>query len=83
VSDKLRQLEDYIAERCEEAGCKPKVAALHRDQYVNRRWDPHPPQDFVRWWHSQPESRLKAVIAYNCAEVRKRWEESKASYGLR
>jgi len=40
---------------CEEAKCNEKLQRVHREQYILRRWNPHPPQSFVDWWHKHPD----------------------------
>lgn len=83
-----RELEDQISDLCEQAGCSEKIQKIHKAQYVDRRWNPHPPQTFCDWWFSvggkQTEKRtgrawvgIDAIRAFNCEAVRETYRESK------
>jgi hypothetical protein len=80
--------DEQIAALCAFHECKPKVAKIHRDQYVFRKWNPHPPQRFVDWWGTdgvaQTEKRtdrawsaIDAERAFNCEAVREVYREAK------
>jgi hypothetical protein len=72
--------------------CNEKQRKIHYAQYVNRRWNPHPPQRFVRWWNGDgplyTEKKtgrawlgVEPRIAFNCEAVREAYHEVK-SLGL-
>lgn len=64
---------------CERAGCSEKLAKLHFDQIVHRAWNPHPSQEFIDWWQTQPEFRVDgvdAVRARNCKTFTDRFKEA-------
>ena len=83
---------EQIATLCAVHECSEKIRKIHREQYVNRRWNPHPPQRFIAWWAGDgPEHSYRntgrawdgvsAVVAFNCEAVREVYREAK-SYGL-
>jgi hypothetical protein len=43
-------LSDQIARLCKEAGCSDSIATLHRNQFIKKKWHPHPQKSFVQWW---------------------------------
>jgi hypothetical protein len=43
---------DQIAALCGYHECSEKKRKVHFDDYVRRRWNPHPPQRFVTWWYA-------------------------------
>lgn len=85
-----KKRERWIMDRCEQAGCSKKIAAIHFDQYVDRHWNPHPPQQFMAWWDSPNTANhmaketgrawdgVKPVVAYNCQAVRDVYLKDKA-----
>jgi hypothetical protein len=42
--------EQTIAIACRKAGCEEKKAEIHFYLYTKKGWDPHPPEDFMKWW---------------------------------
>ena len=84
-----RKREDVISDLCDQAGCNEKVRAIHRDQYVKRRYQPHPPSDFTDWWYQgggwqfleKVSGRgwcgVDAARAWNCDVVRQGYLEAK------
>lgn len=77
-----------IDELCERAGCSEKIRKVHFQQYVHRRWNPHPPQKFLDWWNrdgavfTENKSHrawygVKPVVAYNCEAVREAYREAR------
>ena len=82
------KLADEISDLCEQAGCNPKIRKVHREQYVHKRWNPHPPNRFVDWWNSggwrateEKTNRswvgVEARIAFNCEAAREVYRELK------
>lgn len=52
---------------CTKHHCNEQIRQIHFDQIVNRGWHPHPPQQFITWWKSHPESKFTtATKAFNC-----------------
>lgn len=74
-----QQLLDRIMALCEEHGCSDKIKKLHSAQYVDQRWNPHPPIEFRKWWKTQPDyaQGIDAVRAFNCQCYRDAWSEAK------
>ena len=69
---------------CQKHGCSQELTKLHFDQLVNRAWNPHPSQEFVAWWHTQPEFRehgINAVHARNTTFFAQRFKEA-VQFGL-
>ena len=86
------QLANEISDLCDQHGCKEKAQKIHQAQYVDRRWNPHPPQSFVNWWGlsgkemtekktDQSYQDIDAIRAFNCESVREVYREVK-QYGL-
>ncbi len=76
-----KQLADEIEDLCHEAGCKDKIRQVHSKQYVDKRWNPHPPRAFLSWWNQDGPKLTKdatwrdwvlidAVRAFNCEAAR-------------
>ncbi len=83
-----KQLSSEIEELCEQAGCKEKIRQVHSKQYVDKRWNPHPPRAFLSWWNQDGplltwkatglDWRLvDAVRAYNCESPREQFSKMK------
>lgn len=83
-----QQLNDEISDLCDQKGCNDKIRRIHTVQYVDRRWNPHPPQRFVNWWGSgglkETEKQtnrswgdIDAVRAFNTEAVRQIYQEAK------
>lgn len=83
---------EQIETLCAVHECSEKIRKIHRDQYVNRRWNPHPPERFVNWWKElgwlQTEKKsergwsisdepIDAARAFNCEAVREVYKEAK------
>lgn len=69
---------------CKKHGCSEKIQKLHFDQMVNHAWNPHPSQEFVNWWQTQPEflrDKVDAVRARNCKIFTERFKEA-VEFGL-
>jgi hypothetical protein len=65
---------------CAEHGCSDKLRKIHYDQMVHRAWNPHPSQEFVEWWKTQPEygDGVGAVKARNCRVFCDRYKQAVA-----
>ncbi len=69
--------------------CKEKKKKIHHKQYVFEKWNPHPPQRFLRWWNkdgiAQTENatgrewKIDAIRAFNCEAVREVYTQAKES----
>ncbi len=81
-----KQLGDEIESLCEQAGCNEKIQKIHHAQYVDRRWNPHPPRAFLSWWNkdgpditekatSRAWGDIDAVRAYNCEPAREQFRK--------
>ena len=81
--------EDQITALCDYHECNKKKRVLHREQYVIKRWNPHPPTRFVDWWRGagvkQTEGEtdrawlgVKPVVAFNCEAVREVYSQAKS-----
>ena len=70
---------DQIGALCNYHECKPKIRKIHFDQYVYRRWNPHPPTRFVAWWKLHPDvsEKTTALLAFNCENYRQQYLEAK------
>jgi hypothetical protein len=67
---------DEITDLCEQAGCNDKRQKIHAHQYVDKRWNPHPPQDFVLWFTHHPDQRRQGIDmarAFNTDRYRIQW----------
>jgi hypothetical protein len=56
---KRPKAEQLIADLCRAAGCNEEQRLLHNEQFLKRRWHPHPPSLFRTWWqptHIDPTS---------------------------
>ena len=76
---------DIVTELCKEHGCKDKVRKIHYEQFVERDWHPHPPEDFIDWWAKHPDSTEHAVkpkIAWNCQCYRDQFKSELMQYGI-
>ena len=71
-----KKLAEKMADLCEQAGCKDKIAKIHFEQAL-RDWHSHPPKDFENWWASQPRQEIDAKVGYNCQIYRDEYLESK------
>ncbi len=87
-----KQLGEEIEDLCEQSGCKEKVKQVHSKQYVDKRWNPHPPRAFLSWWNQDGPKLtvaatglayedIDAVRAYNCESVRQVYRPSPVSVG--
>ena len=87
-----QQLSAEIIDLCEQAGCSDKIQKIHHAQYVDRKWNPHPPQRFVNWWGAEGWKRtekktdrawsvndmpIDCVRAFNSEAVREVYQEAK------
>lgn len=72
---------DQITALCDYHECSDKKRKLHRDQYVKRGWNPHPPRRFLSWWNKDGPKLTEAATgrgwalitatrAFNCEAVR-------------
>jgi hypothetical protein len=76
-----KALSDQISDLCDQAGCSEKIRKIHAAQFVDRRWNPHPPQSFVAWWANRPEhadSGVDASRAFNSQNFRDQFMEAKS-----
>jgi hypothetical protein len=73
---------------CDYHECSSSQRKLHYRQYVQRRWNPHPPEQFAQWWpavgwqqtEAATERAWKGVSiedAFNCEAVRVVYREGK------
>jgi hypothetical protein len=80
--------DEQIAALCNYHECSKKIRAVHRDQFVLRQWNPHPPQRFVAWWSKtgaldteKATDRswlgIDAERAFNCEAVRQVYRQMK------
>lgn len=48
----LNSLDDdeHIEELCSMHKCNEKIRKIHKDEFLHKRWNPHPSERFVRWW---------------------------------
>ncbi len=85
-----KQLGDEINDLCDQAGCNEKIRKIHSAQYVDRRWNPHPPRAFLSWWNQDGPKLtvaatgtawedIDAVRAFNCEAVRQVYQPSPVS----
>lgn len=68
-----------ISDLCDEHDCSDKIRKIHHDQYVNKRWLPHPPAAFVEWWKQRLEykvSEVQPTPAWNCQWVQDEYMEA-------
>lgn len=79
---------EQIESLCDYHECNPKQRKIHREQYVDRKWNPHPPHRFETWWSTtgalETEKKtertwlgIDAVRAFNCEAVREVYREAK------
>ncbi len=64
---------------CDRHGCDEKKRKIHFEQIVRKAWNPHPSQEFIQWWQTQPESRIdgvQATPARNCKVFVNRYKEA-------
>jgi hypothetical protein len=47
----MRSRAQQIAIKCSKAGCDEDKARIHTELFVKKGWDPHPPEDFEKWWN--------------------------------
>lgn len=69
---------EEIAELCAQHNCNERIRKIHAAQYVDRRWHPHPPAEFVRWWSQHDDHKLagvRTVTAWNCQRYRDQYLE--------
>lgn len=72
---------EHIAELCSIAGCSEKKQKIHAQQFLHRRWNPHPSERFVRWWMNR--GVLSTEEATDCAWAAPRANsESKRLYPI-
>jgi hypothetical protein len=82
------ELADKISDLCDQAGCGDSIRKLHKSQFVDKRWNPHPSPTFVNWWNSMgakaTENRsgrtwigIDATRAFNCEAARETYSEAK------
>lgn len=65
---------------CTTAGCNEKVRKIHFHQIVDHSWHPHPPQAFITWWKTHPESHwTEATKAFNCSLYQEQFKITKAA----
>jgi hypothetical protein len=87
-----KQLVDEISDLCDQHGCNDKIHKVHTAQYVDRGWNPHPPQHFANWWGSVGKEMtekksenswqdIDSIRAFNCETVREVYREAK-QFGL-
>lgn len=51
---RIRLRNDYMEAKCREAGCNEEKMTRHVWDYVIKKWDWHPPAEFLAWF--QPHS---------------------------
>jgi hypothetical protein len=81
--------EGQIKALCDYHECPPKQRAVHHTQYCLKQWNPHPPEQFEKWWPHfgvlQTEwaterkwAGVPTETAFNCEAVRIVYREGKA-----
>lgn len=75
-----QQLIQHISDLCEKHGCTEKISGLHRAQYVDRHWNPHPSDSFEAWWKTHPDytQGIDVERAYNCQRYHGDWREARS-----
>ena len=93
MANKTRlSLANEISDLCDQHGCNDKIQKLHHAQFVDKGWNPHPPQAFINWWGSigikatekatgRGWGEIDAIRAFNCEAVREVYREAK-NFGL-
>jgi hypothetical protein len=75
-----------ITKLCDKSGCAESKRKLHFEQFVDRSFNPHPPNAFIQWWYRHPDARSEgpedmrgpdAVRAYNCVRYRNEYLDAK------
>ena len=82
--DERQKRKEAIDKLCTDHECSEKIRKIHFDQFVNRKWHPHPSTKFEAWWKSHPDCELMGVDAkraYNCVNYRREFLEAK-QYGV-
>jgi len=83
-----QQLSNEISDLCDQAGCNDKIRKVHSSQYVDRGWNPHPPQRFINWWGMKGKAitekqtdkawqDVDAIRAFNCEDAREVYRQTK------
>jgi hypothetical protein len=67
------KLTDQIAKLCKEAGCDEQTSKLHRDQFIKKRWHPHPRKSFVQWWEPWGFDKTTGASIGGHEEAYRRW----------
>jgi hypothetical protein len=70
---KKQTREAYIRQRCRDAGCGNGVATLHREQYIKKGWDPHPPATFIAWWEPSDTDEESGASVGGQPEAKRVW----------
>lgn len=73
--------EDQAESLCSVHECKEKLRKIHRQQFIERRWNPHPPKRFKNWWNSIDRDGIHVTVAFNSQSFREQFQEAK-SFGL-
>jgi hypothetical protein len=71
--------EEIIAKLCDLAECSEHIRQVHCQQYISRRWNPHPSQAFKEWWarHPHAQENIDVGRAFNCQQYRQEFLESR------
>lgn len=70
---KKQTREAHIRQRCRDAGCANGVATLHREQYMKKGWDPHPPATFIGWWEPSEVDEESGASVGGQPEAKRVW----------
>jgi hypothetical protein len=65
--------EAHIRKRCRDAGCDSETASRHREQYIKRGWDPHPPATFIAWWEPSETDEESGASVGGQPEAKRVW----------
>lgn len=71
----------YIIALCDSRGCDKETAKRHYELFMDGEWNPHPTENFSRWWMSLSELvryTIAPVTAYNCQCYRDQYLEAKS-----
>jgi hypothetical protein len=78
-----QEAQEFNAKRakflCEKHGCSEKKRKLHFNMIVYEAWNPHPSEEFIDWWRTQPEfleHDVDAERARNCKVYCDRFKEA-------
>ncbi len=80
MHEREKQREEII-EACDDAECSDKIRKIHFEQFLNRRWNPHPPAEFIAWWSTHLDGKIHGVktsVAWNTRHYRDQYMEARS-----